>query len=270
MSGCCWVTRGRCKFIQYFGLTLSNYSWFIGFMSVMKKPSLLIVDSDPVTLNLLRKIAGSIRSLEVIGVREGLQALSLIASRPTFDLVITEMKLLDVDGYAILKAAKDKSLNTLVAMVSGLGNHEKTVMAIKQGLSGYVTKPFREEEIELLLHNMTEKLFLVNQVHELSDGLGKSQRRLADLKAEVSRLEAKITEWEEQGLLEPEGTKGDIGTAIDQAARKKVSTITHYDLYNSLSELSKLREEKVISDEEFQKFRKAALDKVYNTMAGVL
>ncbi len=86
----------------------------------------------------------------------GEEALSLL-NKEIFDLVITDIKMPKVDGMQVLKAVKELSDDTLVIMITAFASTETAVEAIKQGAYDYITKPFKIEEMRLIVKNALEK-----------------------------------------------------------------------------------------------------------------
>ena len=58
-----------------------------------------------------------------------------------FDLIITDLKMADLDGLAILKKAKEVQQETEVMVVTGFGDVKTAVTALQEGASHYLLKP---------------------------------------------------------------------------------------------------------------------------------
>lgn len=86
----------------------------------------------------------------------GEEALGLL-NKEIFALVITDIKMPKVDGIQVLKAVKELSDDTLVIMITAFASTETAVEAIKQGAYDYITKPFKIEEMRLIVKNALEK-----------------------------------------------------------------------------------------------------------------
>jgi two-component system response regulator PilR (NtrC family) len=74
-----------------------------------------------------------------------------------FDVVITDLRMRQVDGIAVLKAAKEHSPQTVVLVVTAFASTETAVEAMKLGAYDYVTKPFKLDEIKLTIANAVER-----------------------------------------------------------------------------------------------------------------
>jgi DNA-binding NtrC family response regulator len=74
-----------------------------------------------------------------------------------FDLVITDMRLPDQPGTAVLDAAIARYPEIAVIVVTGYGTVKDAVAAIKRGAADFLTKPFQLEELQLVLNAALEQ-----------------------------------------------------------------------------------------------------------------
>lgn len=63
------------------------------------------------------------------------------------DLVTMDITMPTMDGIEALQLIKKENEGAKVIMVTALGQKEKTIQAIKYGATGFITKPFEEEEL---------------------------------------------------------------------------------------------------------------------------
>ena len=77
------------------------------------------------------------------------------------DVVLTDLMLPSMSGVQLLQRVKSLQPRTEVAIMTGHGSIESAVQAMKLGAYDYVTKPFRVEELKLILQRMAEKVRLV-------------------------------------------------------------------------------------------------------------
>lgn len=80
-----------------------------------------------------------------------------------FDLVITDLKMPGVDGLSVLKNSKELSPDTIVIMITAFGTTETAIEAMKAGAYDYITKPFKVDELKLIIRNALEKKALREQ-----------------------------------------------------------------------------------------------------------
>lgn len=84
-----------------------------------------------------------------------------------FDLVITDIMMPKVSGLDILKFSKEVAPETLVIMITAYASAETAVEAMKVGAYDYITKPFKIDEIKLVIKNALEKKFLKDENRRL-------------------------------------------------------------------------------------------------------
>ena len=113
---------------------------------------------------------------DVAVVEGGAQAIEALA-REAFDLVITDLRMREVDGLAVLRAAKEHSPETVVVVITAFASTETAVEAMKLGAYDYITKPFKMDEIKLVLANALERKRLRDENQALKRQL-RSERRL--------------------------------------------------------------------------------------------
>src|SRR5512143_454591 len=74
-----------------------------------------------------------------------------------FDLVITDVKMPKSSGMDVLRAVKEHSPDTVVIMITAYATAESAVEAMKEGAYDYIMKPFKVDEIKLVVKNALEK-----------------------------------------------------------------------------------------------------------------
>jgi two-component system response regulator PilR (NtrC family) len=106
--------------------------------------------------------------------------------KESFDGIITDLRMPKVDGLEVLRAARDLSPETAVIVVTAMASTETAVEAMKLGAYDYITKPFKLDEVNLILKNGLERkrlrdenLYLRRQLetqHRFENIIGKSRR----------------------------------------------------------------------------------------------
>jgi two-component system response regulator HydG len=109
----------------------------------MKK--ILIIDDDSYMCNLLVKYLAR-NGYETEGSLKGKEGVDKIMKND-FDLVLSDLRLPDIDGMEVLKLAKEKNEHIQVIIMTAYAEISSAVKAIKAGAFDYVTKPIRQEEI---------------------------------------------------------------------------------------------------------------------------
>ncbi|MGZ8469574.1 MAG: response regulator [Gemmatirosa sp.] len=89
-------------------------------------------------------------------VRDGRAALEALQARD-YDVALTDVQMLGMDGLALLSSARALPLAPEVIVVTGNGAAETQLRALRQGAYDAVAKPYRMAEIDLLVHRAAEK-----------------------------------------------------------------------------------------------------------------
>jgi two-component system response regulator PilR (NtrC family) len=74
-----------------------------------------------------------------------------ILERQQFDLVITDIRMKDINGIEVLKKAKQVSPDTMVVMISAFATADTAVEAMKEGAYDYIPKPFKVREFKRIV-----------------------------------------------------------------------------------------------------------------------
>ncbi len=134
-----------------------------------EKFKVLIVDDDETLLQLLTEtvqtmgcIAGSACS--------GHEALKLLR-KEKYDIVVSDLKMPGMDGLELLREIKELDKDIVVIIVTGYATLETAVKAIERGAYDYIAKPFRLDELMVVIKNACERLRLLKQKNALLDEL---------------------------------------------------------------------------------------------------
>ncbi|MBW1857064.1 MAG: response regulator, partial [Deltaproteobacteria bacterium] len=100
---------------------------------------ILVIDDDPVILEVITKILKT-NSYEVIAAPNGESGIKRLESN-SFDLVLTDLMMPDVDGLEVLDRVVTKSPKTKCIILTGYGTIKSSVDAIKKGAFDYIAKP---------------------------------------------------------------------------------------------------------------------------------
>jgi len=100
----------------------------------------------------------------------GEEALDLVA-RQTYDLVITDLKMPRVTGLDVLGGVKKYSSDTEVIVITAYSAVETAIEAMRLGAFNYLSKPFNNEEIKLVIEKALEKRRLVVENQRLHEAV---------------------------------------------------------------------------------------------------
>jgi two-component system response regulator PilR (NtrC family) len=91
-----------------------------------------------------------------------------------FDLIVTDLRMQEPDGMAVLRTAHEHAPDTVVVVMTAYASTETAVEAMKLGAYDYVTKPFKLDEIRVTLANALERKRLKEENRALRRQLGKT------------------------------------------------------------------------------------------------
>ncbi len=109
---------------------------------------------------------------QVDAVADGAQAVSRLREQD-YHLVISDIKMPRLNGFELLKFVKEHTPDTAMIMVTAFSSTEEAVEAMKQGAYDYITKPFKNDEIRLIIKNALERRSLRQENLQLKRELGK-------------------------------------------------------------------------------------------------
>ena len=121
----------------------------------LRKENILIVDDDINILELLQRHlkSWSYHTYKALSVKEAVQIL-----RDTkIDLLITDLKMPQVDGSELIKFVSEHYPTLPKLVVTGYPSIQDSLVAIKSGVADYLTKPFTKEELKSAVTNSLGK-----------------------------------------------------------------------------------------------------------------
>jgi len=125
----------------------------------------LIIDDEKAIRRALREIL-EFEGCNVEEAENGKEGMSLIQNNE-YDLIFCDIKMPVVDGLELLANAVKMNLETPIIMISGHGNIETAVQAIKDGAFDFIEKPLDLNRILVTLRNATDRNKLVEETKTL-------------------------------------------------------------------------------------------------------
>ena len=113
------------------------------------QPKVLVVDDEPDLLELL-ELTLSRMGLDTTRAQSVGEAKGLLDSQ-AFDLCLTDMRLPDGEGLAVVEHISSKGLDVPVAVITAFGSAENAVAALKAGAFDYLAKPVALEQLRALV-----------------------------------------------------------------------------------------------------------------------
>jgi DNA-binding NtrC family response regulator len=107
---------------------------------------------------------------EVVRTGGGREAVARLEAT-AFDVVVTDLRMPDVDGIAVLRAARARVPPPEVVLMTAHGTAESAVEAMKAGAADYVTKPFSMDELRLRVKRLAAQRQAETRSERLIDRL---------------------------------------------------------------------------------------------------
>ncbi len=180
-------------------------------------PTILVVDDKDSMRNMLMETLAE-EGYRVDAAGDGRMALDLVRNK-SYDLVLTDLKMPEVDGLELLTTVKDIDVETAVIVMTAFGTIEDAVAAMKHGAFDFITKPFDTEHLCVLINRALENRRLVAENtllreeimggKEFSNIIGKNEKMV-----DICGLVQKVAKSDASVLLQ-----GESGTGKELFAR---------------------------------------------------
>src|SRR5690606_16540484 len=128
-------------------------------------PSILIIDDEKAIRKTLSEIL-SFEGYQIDEAADGEEGLKKFSEK-NYDLVLCDIKMPKLDGIEFLEKARQHNPDVPVIIISGHGNIETAVEAVKRGAFDYISKPPDLNRLLITLKNATEKQELVKETRTL-------------------------------------------------------------------------------------------------------
>ena len=168
--------------------------------------SILIIDDERAIRNVLKDILGN-EGYKVDEAADGEEGLKKFLLSP-FDLVLCDIKMPKIDGIEFLQKATEANPDVPIIMISGHGNIETAVDAVKKGAFDYISKPPDLNRLLITIRNAMDKNNLVKETKVLKRKVGKVQeiigesaaiKKIKDTIDKVAPTEARVLVTGENG-----------------------------------------------------------------------
>lgn len=126
---------------------------------MIEKPTILVIDDEEIVrVSCIRILQPEGYDVKV--VKSGIEGLKVI-EKENFDLVLTDLKMPDMDGIEVLKKAKEGWPDTEIVVITGYGTVSSAVQAMKFGAFDYLEKPFTPDQLLLVVSRALERKRLI-------------------------------------------------------------------------------------------------------------
>ena len=150
------------------------------------KPRILIVDDEPSMREMLRIVLRR-DGYDVSVAANGTQAIDIL-KRERVDLLLSDIRMPDLSGVDVLRAAKETNRDLVAFMMTAFASTDTAVEAMRLGAADYFTKPFSMDEMRLKVRQQLDTLRLkqenvllkraLNTSNEFCNIIGRSEPML--------------------------------------------------------------------------------------------
>lgn len=170
-------------------------------------PNILIIDDEKSIRKTLTEILG-FEGYKIVEASDGEEGLARFSEK-SFDLVLCDIKMPKLDGIEFLEKAKNINPDIPIIMISGHGNIDTAVEAVKKGAFDYISKPPDLNRLLITLRNATEKQKLVTETKTLKRrvirvqemvGTSPAMQKIKDTLEKVAPTDARVLITGENGV----------------------------------------------------------------------
>lgn len=133
--------------------------------------TILVVDDESNMRNVL-KILFEANGYATLSAADGQEGLDVFDKNPSIDLVISDLKMPEMDGIEFLAEIKLRNPSIPFILVSAFGTIERAVSAMKLGATDFITKPFNKE---LILHTV-DRVWQMDRLERENRALREDQK----------------------------------------------------------------------------------------------
>jgi len=154
---------------------------------------ILIIDDDKdlrFNLSSILKDEG----YDVLAVEDGREALKAVQNN-SLNLVLLDIRLPGMDGMKILEEMRKKDKDLIIIMLTAYGDVKGAVRAMQSGAFDYITKPFENEELILIIKKALQTSYLSKEVENLRRRLG-DKRPIGEIMGESLQIKQVLKQVE--------------------------------------------------------------------------
>jgi two-component system nitrogen regulation response regulator NtrX len=176
---------------------------------------ILLIDDEKSIRKSLREIL-EFEKYKVEEAEDGSQGLAM-ASAENFDLILCDIKMPKLDGMELLNKLNEQNIDSPIVMMSGHGNIETAVEAVKKGAYDFLAKPIDLNRLLVTVRNAIERTGLVSETKTLKKKISKSYEMIGESKPIIAIKEMidKVAPTEARVLI-----TGSNGSGKELVARR--------------------------------------------------
>ncbi len=171
-------------------------------MKNTKQIKILVVDDERINLKNICHVLDK-EGYKTEPASSGSEAVRKLGDSP-FDLVITDLKMGDIDGFQVMETTKHLQPDTEVIIITGYATVNSAVEAMAKGAFYYIPKPFKLQQLKEIVHSALEKSRFKKELNKLKSttklqpdatqfiGQNKDILQLKDTIAQVAQLDCNV------------------------------------------------------------------------------
>jgi len=224
---------------------------------------ILIAEDDDSLREILQEfLTNPQRVIEIY--KNGEEALPAL-EKSMYDILVTDLVMPGVDGLQILREAKGRYPDCVVIIITGYASLDTAIQAIRGGAYDYIRKPFKLDELGVVVNNACERINLVRENRRLFQRLKETTEEVGHLRENWERHLANILDIccmisNEQKNSEMEITLKQINPVPPDYDLKE-KELQEKPL-ESLERLIQMRREGFINEDEFLSLKKVLLQRL--------
>jgi len=178
---------------------------------------LLLIDDEP---DILRVLAMSLRAdgYDVVTADSGEAGLAAFSEHAP-DIVLVDIKMPGLDGIEVLQAVKSRDVLSEVIIITGHGDVDNAVEALKHGASDFINKPVRDEALAIALKRACEKLTIRRQLRDHTCDLEAQVEAATRALKRQANFQAKLIRSSNDGIV---ATDQDLRIVIFNPGAEKI------------------------------------------------
>lgn len=112
----------------------------------------------------------------------GKELVDYLKKDPSFDIIIADLLMPEVDGLQVLEKSKKCNPDGVVIIMTGYASLDSAIQAIRGGAYDYIRKPFKLDELEVIVKNACDKISLIRENQLLLEKLKEAMEEMKDLR----------------------------------------------------------------------------------------
>src|SRR2546429_5020460 len=155
-------------------------------MGTTRTGTILVVDDEEIMQEILETLITR-EGYDVRLASSGTEGLELARALP-FDAALVDIMMPGIDGIATLDELKRIDEDLAVIIITAYASVESAISAMKSGAFDYITKPFKNDEVLVVVRNALERRRLVNENRSLRQNIQERYHKFANIIGRSPRM----------------------------------------------------------------------------------